>query len=98
MLSKNSTRCFGKISMYSNVRPRAWLKEEISTTTFMGRLGHHCTSIYSLLAQTIGLPTTSILRVKYSPGQLKTIKIHALKGLDAIFGEKTTLFCRIIKQ
>jgi predicted metal-dependent enzyme (double-stranded beta helix superfamily) len=51
-----------------------------------------------LLAQTIGLPITSILRIKYSPGQLKTIKIHALKGLDAIFGEKTTLFCRIIKQ
>jgi hypothetical protein len=25
-------------------------------------------------------------------------KIHALKGLDAICGEKTTLFCRTIKQ
>ncbi len=56
------------------------VKGRISTTTFMGRLGHHCTSVYSLLAQTISLPTASILRVKYSPGQLKTIKIHAFWG------------------
>jgi hypothetical protein len=50
------------------------------------------------MAQTTGLPTTPFLRVKNCAGQLATIKIHALKGLDAICGEKTTLFCRAIKQ
>jgi hypothetical protein len=34
------------------------------------------------------LPTTPFLRVKNSSGELATIKIHALKVLDAIFRKK----------
>jgi hypothetical protein len=46
----------------------------------------------------MGLRTTPFFRVKNSTGQMATIKIHALKGLDAICGEKTALFCPTIKQ
>jgi hypothetical protein len=100
MLSKNTTRCFDKISVSQNVRLIAWYKEGISTTVTVGHLGRQGTSICSLLAQTMGLRTTPFHRVKNSTGtgQLATIKIHALKGLNAICGGKTALFCRTIKQ
>ncbi len=83
--------------MFQKVRLMAWCKEGISTTVIVGHLGRQGTSIYCLLAQTMGLRTTAVHRVKNSTGQLATIKIHALKGLDAICGEKTALFCRTIK-
>jgi hypothetical protein len=54
----------------------------------VGHLGRQGTSIYSPLAQTTGLRTTPFLRVKNSTDQMATIKIHALKGLDAICGGK----------
>jgi hypothetical protein len=46
----------------------------------------------------MGLRKTPFIIVKNSTGQMATIKIHALKGLDAICGGKTALFFRIIKQ
>jgi hypothetical protein len=64
MLSKNTTRCFEKISMSQKVRLMACYKEGISTTVIVGHLGRQGTSIYSLLAQTMGLRTTPFLRVK----------------------------------
>jgi hypothetical protein len=46
----------------------------------------------------MSFPTTPSLRVKNSPGQLATIKRHALKGLDTIFVKKAALLYRTIKQ
>jgi hypothetical protein len=67
-------------------------------TVIVGRLGSHCTSIEGFLAQTMGLPITPLHRVKNSPGQLATIKTHALMGLDEVFRKNRTLLLFIITQ
>jgi hypothetical protein len=43
----------------------------------------------------MGLPITPLLSVKNSPGQLATIKIYALMGLDEVFRKNRTLLLYI---
>jgi hypothetical protein len=81
--------------MCEKVRLMAWQEEGISTTATVGRLGRHCTSIYNLLTETRGLPYDTIPQRKKRPYPPDSNKKQALKGLEAIYGGKTALLCRI---
>jgi hypothetical protein len=78
------------------VRLMVWPQEGISTTAIVGPLGRQCTSIYSLLAETKGLPYFPFLGKKRSCS-LAPIKRHALKGQNTIWVKNTFLY-RTIKQ